>query len=53
MEVKVILYYLLLNFSLEPNEKSQIPLRLTKTPLALKAEKGVHLELRPRKPNLK
>lgn len=48
MELKAILYYLLLNFSFEPNEQSQIPLRLKKGPI-MATEKGVHLELKPRK----
>uniref|UniRef100_A0A1B0CWX1 Cytochrome n=1 Tax=Lutzomyia longipalpis TaxID=7200 RepID=A0A1B0CWX1_LUTLO len=47
MEVKALLYYILLNFTIEPNEKTQIPLKLSKEP-ALKAEKGIHLQFRPR-----
>ncbi|XP_055313348.1 probable cytochrome P450 9f2 [Sitodiplosis mosellana] len=47
MELKAILYYLLLNFSLEPNKDTQIPLKLRKSPFVI-AEKGVHLELKPR-----
>ncbi|XP_055309672.1 probable cytochrome P450 9f2 [Sitodiplosis mosellana] len=49
MEIKAILYYLLLDFSFEPNEKSQIPLKLKKSSFNMRAEKGVHLELKPRK----
>lgn len=48
MEMKAILYYLLRNFSFEVNDKTQIPLKMKKT-LFLAFEKGVHLELKPRK----
>lgn len=47
MEVKAILYYLLLNFSFEPNKDTQIPLKMKKG-FFLLTEKGVHLELKPR-----
>lgn len=49
MEVKTIVYYLLKNFSFEPTEKTEIPLRMSKNMFALQAEKGVWLELKPRK----
>lgn len=49
MEIKAILYHLLLNFTFEPNEKMEIPLKLKKTPFTLDAEKGVNLELKLRK----
>ncbi|XP_055530200.1 probable cytochrome P450 9f2 [Wyeomyia smithii] len=48
MEVKLILYYLLKDFSLEPTEKTQIPLQMSKNFFALQAEKGVWLEIKPR-----
>lgn len=48
MEAKAILYNLLLNFSFEPNEKTQIPLKLKKTAFSLMSESGVHLNLIPR-----
>lgn len=48
MELKAILYYLLLNFSFEPNKNTQIPLKMKKG-MMFATEKGVHLELRPRK----
>ncbi|XP_058837424.1 probable cytochrome P450 9f2 [Topomyia yanbarensis] len=48
MEVKSILYYLLKDFSLQPTEKTQIPLRLMKHLFALQSEKGVWLEVKPR-----
>ncbi|XP_055619246.1 probable cytochrome P450 9f2 isoform X1 [Toxorhynchites rutilus septentrionalis] len=49
MEVKSMVYYLLKEFSFEPTEKTQIPLRLSKSGFAMLSEKGVWLELKPRK----
>ncbi|KAG4075030.1 hypothetical protein HA402_004576 [Bradysia odoriphaga] len=49
MEVKAVLYYLLLKFSFEPNEKTEIPLKLKKVLTAMMPENGLHLELKPRK----
>lgn len=49
MEVKAILYNLLLNFSIEPNAKTPIPLILKKSPFVLAPKDGMHLELKPRK----
>lgn len=48
MEVKSLIYHLLLNFRLEPNEKTQIPLKLKKSPSANETEQGIHLHLNPR-----
>ncbi|XP_055619255.1 probable cytochrome P450 9f2 [Toxorhynchites rutilus septentrionalis] len=48
MEVKSIIYYLVKEFRLEPTEKTQIPLRLTKKMSTLAPEGGVWLELNPR-----
>ncbi|XP_053683465.1 probable cytochrome P450 9f2 [Sabethes cyaneus] len=48
MEVKLMLYCLLKDFNLEPTEQTQIPLQLSKSVFALKAEKGVWLEMKPR-----
>lgn len=47
MELKAILYYLLLNFSLEVNKDTQIPLKFKKG-LVVATENGVHVELKPR-----
>lgn len=47
MELKAILYYLLVHFSFEVNENTQIPLKMKKGG-NVHAEKGVHLELKPR-----
>ncbi|KAL9703495.1 hypothetical protein quinque_007013 [Culex quinquefasciatus] len=48
MEVKSIMYYLLKDFSFEPSEKTQIPLKMAKNMFAMQAENGVWLELKPR-----
>lgn len=48
MKIKSLLYYLLLHFSLEPNEKTQIPLKLKKVALSLQSDDGVQLNLHPR-----
>lgn len=47
MEIKAVLYYLLLHFSFEVNKDTQIPLKMKKKPTIL-FDKGVHLELKPR-----
>lgn len=47
MELKAIIYYLLLNFSLEPNEETQIPVKIKKLPFVA-IDGGVHLTLKPR-----
>jgi cytochrome P450 family 9 len=51
MEVKAVLYYLLLNFSFEVTTRTQVPIKLEKMPFGLKAEGGIHLEFRPRPNN--
>lgn len=48
MEMKVVIYYLLLNFSFEVTEKTQIPLKLEKSPTKIAPEKGIWVELKPR-----
>lgn len=48
MEVKVAVYYLLLNFKFEPNERTQIPLKLAKSLAGGVTEQGIHLELKLR-----
>jgi cytochrome P450 family 9 len=48
MESKAVLYYLLLNFLLEPNAKTQIPLKIGRGPAGFAAENGVHLDFVPR-----
>jgi len=48
MEIKTIFYYLVLNFSIEVTEKTQIPLQLQKNPLGVRADKGIWVALKPR-----
>ncbi|XP_055631745.1 probable cytochrome P450 9f2 [Toxorhynchites rutilus septentrionalis] len=48
MEVKCILYFLLKDFSIEPYEKTQIPLQMAKSLFTVGAEKGIWLEFKPR-----
>lgn len=48
MEIKTIIYYLLLNFNFEVTKKTQIPIKLSKNPVQLQTEKGVHVGLQPR-----
>ncbi|XP_062558863.1 probable cytochrome P450 9f2 [Armigeres subalbatus] len=48
MEIKSVVYCLLRDFSFEPTEKTQIPLRLTMSGFTLQGEKGVWLEFKPR-----
>ena len=48
MELKAVFYYLILNFTFEPNDKTQIPLKLANSFTNVDGEKGIHAELRPR-----
>ena len=48
MEVKAVLYYMLLNFSFDVSEKTSIPLVLEKLPFAVKPKGGVWVGLKPR-----
>jgi cytochrome P450 family 9 len=48
MEVKAIFYYLLINFKINVSAKTQIPLQFAKSPVGLKTEKGIWLNLDPR-----
>lgn len=49
MEIKAIIYHLILNFRLVPNEKTDIPAKLKKTPFTVATENGMHLSFEPRK----
>ena len=49
VEVKTMLYYMLLNFTLEATEKTRIPLVLEKLQFADKIKDGVWVKLKPRK----
>lgn len=48
MELKAVVYYLLLNFELTPNTKTQIPIQVAKSPFGIRAEKGVELHMKLR-----
>lgn len=48
MEMKAVVYYLLLNFSFDVTEKTQIPLKMQKSPSRLVSEKGIWIALKPR-----
>ncbi|XP_053683463.1 probable cytochrome P450 9f2 [Sabethes cyaneus] len=48
MEVKLMLYYLLKDFVMEPTERTDIPLRIKKNAITLQAENGVWVKLRAR-----
>lgn len=39
MQVKAVLYYMLVRFHLEPNEQTQIPLKLKKAEFGVQTEK--------------
>ncbi|XP_058837427.1 probable cytochrome P450 9f2 [Topomyia yanbarensis] len=48
MEVKLIVYYLLKDFSFHLTEKTEVPLRMSKNLFALQAENGVWVEFKLR-----
>ncbi|XP_055696998.1 probable cytochrome P450 9f2 [Phlebotomus papatasi] len=48
MEMKSTIYYLVLNFHVEPTEKTQIPIKFTNSVIGLQPEKGIHAQFRPR-----
>lgn len=48
MEIKAVLFNILLHFSIEPTENTQIPLKLAKSSATIVTEKGVHVEFKPR-----
>lgn len=49
MEIKAVMYALLLSFSIERNEKSQVPLKLVKGFTGLGVENGLNLRFKLRK----
>ncbi|XP_058065806.1 probable cytochrome P450 9f2 [Anopheles bellator] len=49
MEVKAIVYYMLLAFSFERTPNTQVPLKIAKGFAGMRSEKGVFVEFRPRK----
>jgi cytochrome P450 family 9 len=48
MELKTLFFYLLSSFKFEVCEKTQIPLKYANMPFAVRAEKGIWLNLKPR-----
>ncbi|XP_055529191.1 probable cytochrome P450 9f2 [Wyeomyia smithii] len=48
MEVKLMLYYLLKDFQMEPAERMEVPIRIRKNAITLQAENGVWVRLKPR-----
>lgn len=49
MEVKAVIYYMLLKYKFVPNKDTQIPLKFAKNAGAIKPEKGINLQLVPRR----
>jgi len=48
MEIKTVIYYLLLNFNFDATEKTNIPIKLAKNPAQLAVEGGVWVKFSPR-----
>lgn len=48
MESKALLYYLMLTFKIEPNAKTDVPLKLKRSYLSLVPSKGIHVQFKPR-----
>lgn len=48
MEGKALLYHLLLKFKIEPNEKTDIPLKLQDSFVSINALNGIHLDFKTR-----
>lgn len=48
MEIKAVIYYLLLDFKLVPNKDTQIPLKFAKSPFNIRAENGINMQLKLR-----
>lgn len=49
MEVKAILYNLLLKFSFERYEKTQVPVKLKRASFNMSLQDGLYLEFKPHK----
>lgn len=49
LEAKIFLYFILTHFTIIPDEKTQIPLKISKKDMTLSAENGCWLSLRKRK----
>lgn len=48
MQVKCAMFHTLLHFKIEPNENTQIPIRMAKTLAGVATEKGVNLQFKLR-----
>lgn len=48
MVAKSFAYSLILNFNIQPYEKTEIPLKLKRLPFGWIPENGIHLELKTR-----
>lgn len=48
MEIKALFFHLVLNFNIQPYEKTQIPLKIGKTAANWIIDGGMHLEFKPR-----
>lgn len=48
MEVKTLIYYLLLNFEFQRSEKTEDPIELKPTAANLQAKNGLWFDLKPR-----
>lgn len=48
MAIKILTFNLMLNFSIQTYEKTQIPLKFANTVVLYKSENGIHLEFKPR-----
>lgn len=48
MEIKALVFYLLLKFNIQPYEKTQIPVKIAKSAANWITDGGIHLELKPR-----
>lgn len=48
MEIKALFFYLILNFNIQPNDKTEIPIKISKSAANWSTENGMHLELKPR-----
>ncbi|XP_055301644.1 probable cytochrome P450 9f2 [Sitodiplosis mosellana] len=48
MEIKALLFYLLLNFNIQPYEKTEIPLKMSYSHFSWNIANGIHLEFEPR-----
>ncbi|XP_055297251.1 probable cytochrome P450 9f2 [Sitodiplosis mosellana] len=48
MEVKALFFYLVLNFNIQPYEKTQIPVQIAKSAANWITERGIHVEFKPR-----